>query len=496
MFEDYPAAHSMDTEWYAIDEDGHIAQFYSFDVGAIPVDFLDKFYEEGNVGNILIEAWLQKDEKGWIYLECDYNLIQEIITEKSESSKEPKPINDVEYAILLVVESEKVIDDLTFVDGIVYFNKEKTIFYIRECYSTDELEKAYQKGKIKSYADFYFDYKEVAKLLGFFIYEANSIEPYERIYSPKTSKKIEDMPESIRDKLSTVVFKGVKFRDYQNLQPPQHVKSRGWYSSWINYEGKLVKFEDYPNAQGIDTEWAAIDKDGHIAIFNTSQSGAVPIDFLNKFTSEDSVFDSIFINSNEITGKGWVHFYCSEEDYSLIGKKLETTAQSEELLQSPELANVRRLKEVFLIVESAEVISEIKSKGCIIWFDASKTIFYVEECSLKLLKRAHKKGKIKKMFLLNNIHEGRMNLPEFFGFFIYNSSPAYEALPYERIYSPSVPTKIKDVPEMFKARLSTVQFSGIKFKNSKRLQPPKHMKSKSVVSKWENYNGQIVDFEE
>jgi hypothetical protein len=36
MDTDYPAAHSMDTEWFAIDKDGHVAFFISGENGAVP----------------------------------------------------------------------------------------------------------------------------------------------------------------------------------------------------------------------------------------------------------------------------------------------------------------------------------------------------------------------------------------------------------------------------------------------------------------------------
>src|SRR3954463_4742679 len=35
---DYPAAHSMDTGWFAVDRDGHVAYFYSGEAGAVPAD--------------------------------------------------------------------------------------------------------------------------------------------------------------------------------------------------------------------------------------------------------------------------------------------------------------------------------------------------------------------------------------------------------------------------------------------------------------------------
>src|SRR5260370_22461261 len=38
MDADYPAAHSMNTSWFAVDKDGHVACFDSGEAGAIPVE--------------------------------------------------------------------------------------------------------------------------------------------------------------------------------------------------------------------------------------------------------------------------------------------------------------------------------------------------------------------------------------------------------------------------------------------------------------------------
>src|SRR5262245_39985440 len=36
MSQDYPAAHSMDTCWFAVDKDGHVAVFDTGEAGAVP----------------------------------------------------------------------------------------------------------------------------------------------------------------------------------------------------------------------------------------------------------------------------------------------------------------------------------------------------------------------------------------------------------------------------------------------------------------------------
>jgi hypothetical protein len=47
---DYPAAHSMDTTWYAMDADGHVAELISGANGAVPVD--RPYADPGDGGNV------------------------------------------------------------------------------------------------------------------------------------------------------------------------------------------------------------------------------------------------------------------------------------------------------------------------------------------------------------------------------------------------------------------------------------------------------------
>src|SRR5438132_658813 len=44
MEPDYPAAHSMDTTWYAVDGQGRVGMFFSGANGAVPVDAADDFH--------------------------------------------------------------------------------------------------------------------------------------------------------------------------------------------------------------------------------------------------------------------------------------------------------------------------------------------------------------------------------------------------------------------------------------------------------------------
>src|SRR5262245_52320304 len=46
---DFPAAHSMDTNWFAVDRDGHVAMFDSGKLGAVPTELTDSVGQEDSL---------------------------------------------------------------------------------------------------------------------------------------------------------------------------------------------------------------------------------------------------------------------------------------------------------------------------------------------------------------------------------------------------------------------------------------------------------------
>jgi hypothetical protein len=58
--EDYPAAHSMDTRWFSVDADGHVALFDSGQDGPVPVGVQDALWDD--LGESLIRS-----DSGFVY---------------------------------------------------------------------------------------------------------------------------------------------------------------------------------------------------------------------------------------------------------------------------------------------------------------------------------------------------------------------------------------------------------------------------------------------
>ncbi len=489
MFENYPAAHSMDTEWYAVDEDGHIAQFETGLEGAIPLKFSSKFpREEVSIFNLVINH-LEKDEKGWFYIECDYNLVKDMIAEKADAlekyltlkvkgKKKSKRKKKKSHAFtetqlwqtFLIVESEKTIDKLGVEGYTIYFDREKTIFCVEKC-SLEKFKLAYKEGGIKgaylySFNDILWE-DHLVKLLGFFVYEAvEKIGPYRRHYIPTNPTNIQDIPEPIKSNLSTVVFKGIKFKDYKRLQPQQHLESYSCSLTWIDYEGKERLFGDNRYTISKNVEWAATDASGCIAIFLTGGGGAIPVNLLDKFNSGTIIFDHS--NSSYEENQICLTLDNSRDDLSLIKQRLIERSESlEDILQNAKTVD-SELARALIVVDSQKSLKELEPKGSVVCFNPYN-IVYVESCPIAKFEKVYRQGFIKGVISSYNTtikaSREKKELPEFLRFFIFKVARYSSYVTYQRVYSPPVPIKLDDMPEFLRPRLSDLCFTKILFTN-------------------------------
>ena len=110
---DFPAGHSMDTEWFAVDKDGNIAIFNSNNEGAVPidvepdlffVDLLEKYSEQ--ITKSLRKFYLSEVVLDILLHKCDF-----------DSLKRLEEDNFSRYFILLLNKGKKW-EDLNFEDGL------------------------------------------------------------------------------------------------------------------------------------------------------------------------------------------------------------------------------------------------------------------------------------------------------------------------------------------------------------------------------------------
>ena len=84
----YPAGHSMDSQWFAVDKDGHIGFFDTSDEGPLPIMFEKQQYWsqflfehstpiQGNLHKLI----LPEDTVNEIISQCSYDILVEMISD-------------------------------------------------------------------------------------------------------------------------------------------------------------------------------------------------------------------------------------------------------------------------------------------------------------------------------------------------------------------------------------------------------------------------------
>lgn len=233
---DFPAAHSMDTDWFAVDADGNVGMFNSCEGGAVP-RFNEDFYRATRIDDI--EDFCQvlpKDKKGIIHINTEAkSLTQYIIL-----GTIPRFIDD-EFSdeILMIISSQEAIDKLKTPDNfILRFVGEPLTVYVNQV-SSEIIDSMFSSGEILGGTE--FDLFLHPHCLGLFFYDnyGQAPIPYEREGVPEKPLKIEDLPEKLQKALSKSNFENIHFAETQIIQPIEYTPCNTWGDNgfWVDSQG-------------------------------------------------------------------------------------------------------------------------------------------------------------------------------------------------------------------------------------------------------------------
>ncbi len=258
--QDFPAAHSMDTDWFAIDADGNIGVFQSGEGGAVPISdpILKEHQEIENLENLF--ALIAKDHP---YHFVPIKTSSQLLTKSLSLKKLQERIDDwtlflsehigldnskiaessgVEiHNLLLLLNSENVIPQLGIenIDDAfgLCFAGDKIVVFVSHC-SIPILQQLINEGRILAgRKSSIFDF---IGLLGFFSYVCNyqSSFPYKLVGKPINPIELLDIPEHIHKFIERNRFSDFNFNDKRILQPIEHKKCIGYGTWWMDEQGK------------------------------------------------------------------------------------------------------------------------------------------------------------------------------------------------------------------------------------------------------------------
>ena len=269
---DFPAAHSMDTTWFAIDADGYVGTFDSFESGAVPsnwqwrqyktIDLIKDWCElSGGLLKIYLSERLEIDGYDLLNLPlgCDEML---------------QSIAEDEYCLVnsyfFVLTSARPIDYLQaedyqllqFIDRTTAdLDRNRLLIYVMNPFCLNEIERFIKSGDIIGGADLdlynylhYLNHDRI-NLLDLMMYRhedcwenwiAGAYERWNRI--PDRPLKITDLPEPLQAKIGTVAFDRLKFVETSLFQPIEHRECSSWSGDdWMDTNRiKHDRFPRYP----------------------------------------------------------------------------------------------------------------------------------------------------------------------------------------------------------------------------------------------------------
>jgi len=237
--DDFPAAHSMDTTWFAVDRDGHVACFDSGEAGAVPTASF-----HGDAGYELRERLAEFLPRG----EAAYDLAG-----RQTPGTEGMPVfhrangREMDYPALLFLSSLDPVRE-ALASGQAVQVPSADSFAVTFQHLPAELGKRIHDAGACRVCFYLFRQLEGGPgpaHVGFFEYEhltENWISgPYGRIARPLKPLHVDQLPPDVRARVKQMRFDALNFAEATHIQPVEHAACDSWEGAYLDVTGKKVR---------------------------------------------------------------------------------------------------------------------------------------------------------------------------------------------------------------------------------------------------------------
>jgi hypothetical protein len=241
MSDDFPAAHSMDTCWFAVDRDGHLAVFDSGEEGAVPTEAI---YDSGL--DVPEQIALQAPQVLLTTLSAGSRHLQwpEFFVPPEIAARRP-----CWYRRLLLPRSlwsaEEWLDSMSIYSVVLLLSSAEVLRGVRKDryrvgtrverpegslwsvlfgrMNRGEYRRIHESGAC--FACIHLDEKGVSDAgLYRFDNDESGLEPYKRTATPKAALRLDDLPEELRRAAEHVRFNSLCFAEAECVQPLEHFR--------------------------------------------------------------------------------------------------------------------------------------------------------------------------------------------------------------------------------------------------------------------------------
>ncbi len=283
--QDYPAAHSMDTHWFAIDAEGNIGYFDSSEGGAVPETW-KRTWLETRIDYIcdFLDLWRQTGASSILDTSTPGDAIEDIIATADVLKLIDDANNDYDLALKRLkrykcgeefasIVDLIMLDKTGFYDGftlklatedcfnliakelngfedcepVIRFAGNANVFCFHAKLIEDNIlliKRLVRENQIIGIKPVHLYFSRTGNLheLGLFFYaqESGAPIPYEKRAEPIVPLRLEDLPEPLQDALSWTWFDTLRFSETTLIQPIEHMSCSTWGGRkwWIDTEGQ------------------------------------------------------------------------------------------------------------------------------------------------------------------------------------------------------------------------------------------------------------------
>ena len=226
---DYPAAHSMDTWWFAVDNDGHVGLFFTGEAGALPSN------AEGGYDTDLLEEITLLE----VTMPRRLVVIDQAGFGLPHMAKEEHHLTPFEERhCVIFLDSLEPVRDLIKGDGVVQA-VHASVGAAIECrgMSQEDFNSIHERNLCKGC--YWYHGAQGGAELGLFVYDhltENWIAgPYGRVTRPSHPLKVDDLPENLAKAVGKLKL-DLCFVDTPHIQPCEHTECHAWGSEYMELE--------------------------------------------------------------------------------------------------------------------------------------------------------------------------------------------------------------------------------------------------------------------
>jgi len=245
-----PAAHSMDTDWFAVDALGHVGVFESGEGGAVPGAHFEQWHSQSSQDELL-ELLLREPARSGVRFD-DLGLFEPDPREgdpwdRYEVFTSPEQLRDTNGSAIFELADARAAADPRLVIGASDYDRTHRLpcerVVLTSNFVTERLAHLWWELGVLRVRTPCYDVEP--NRLGLFRFSCTdySAGPYVRGELPRVALRVESLSSSLRHRLSAVSFGAIDFRRDAFVQPFEHLPSHAWSQEWLGTDGEMHSVE-------------------------------------------------------------------------------------------------------------------------------------------------------------------------------------------------------------------------------------------------------------